>query len=381
MAIGYLAVTSISRAAGRSATAATAYRCAVDVVDERTGEVHGYARRTGVDHVAVIGYAGTPAELANAMELAERRKDAKVARDVVLALPADASPAVRRALAVEWARWVCERHGCAAVVAVHAPGRGGDRRNHHAHVLLTTRRCDGIGLGPKIRDLDQAHTSGEHIEAWRSMWGQMIGVDMRSYERQGIAKRPEPKMPKAAARTAYRAAAEDAALLPDLQAQAGAIQLRIDAEGRRQIPVRPRSRPVAARRGQHPLPMGLQLDQIAYERGIVAPSPTPSPPPAERPDRPPRGRKEFKAWAAENVGRPVTQQAKPAQKAAEASNKTSAIHVTSKAFPPSHDRPRRPVTPPPEDPKRAAETVRAASEPTRPDRSENWDDLGPSGMG
>ena len=47
--------------------------------------------------------------------------------------------AERKRLAHDFAQGLVERHGVAADVTIHAPGRGGDSRNHHAHILLTTR--------------------------------------------------------------------------------------------------------------------------------------------------------------------------------------------------------------------------------------------------
>ena len=48
MAIYHLSVKAVSRAGGRSATAAAAYRSASLIADARTGEIHDYQRRGGV---------------------------------------------------------------------------------------------------------------------------------------------------------------------------------------------------------------------------------------------------------------------------------------------------------------------------------------------
>ena len=54
MAIYHLSVKTISRSAGRSATAAAAYRAGVEITDERTGEIHDYTRKGGVESAALI---------------------------------------------------------------------------------------------------------------------------------------------------------------------------------------------------------------------------------------------------------------------------------------------------------------------------------------
>src|SRR3546814_4295774 len=96
---------------------------------------------------------------------AETRKNSTVAREYEIALPAELSAEARRELALGLAREISERHGVAVDVAIHAPGREGDHRNHHAHLLTTTRRIGPEGLGAKTRELDQK-TSGE-VERWR----------------------------------------------------------------------------------------------------------------------------------------------------------------------------------------------------------------------
>ena len=48
MAIYHLSVKAISRSAGRSATAAAAYRAGCKIADERTGEIHDYSRKVDI---------------------------------------------------------------------------------------------------------------------------------------------------------------------------------------------------------------------------------------------------------------------------------------------------------------------------------------------
>lgn len=89
MAIFHCQAKAISRAAGRSATAAAAYRAGVCLKDERTGEIHDYSRKKGIKYSEIImpdGNTITREQLWNAAEIAEKRKDAKVAREWELAL-------------------------------------------------------------------------------------------------------------------------------------------------------------------------------------------------------------------------------------------------------------------------------------------------------
>jgi hypothetical protein len=209
MASFHLAVKAIGRSAGRSATAAAAYRAGVEITDERTGLVHDYTRKQGVEHSELVlpaaapEWAGDRERLWNAAELAEVRKNATVAREYEIALPAELSAEARRELALGLAREISERHGVAVDVSIHAPGREGDQRNHHAHLLTTTRRLGPEGLGEKTRELDQKQ-SGE-VERWRERWAEMQNralelanvpdrVDHRSHERRGIEQEPTAHM-------------------------------------------------------------------------------------------------------------------------------------------------------------------------------------------
>ena len=49
------------------------------------------------------------------------------------------------------------------MAAVHAPNKQGDDRNHHAHVMLTTRRVERDGLGKKVRALDDRTTGPQEV--------------------------------------------------------------------------------------------------------------------------------------------------------------------------------------------------------------------------
>ena len=61
MASYHLAVKTVSRSAGRSATAAAAYRSGAAIACEREGVVHDYTRRSGVDHTQIVLPADAPA--------------------------------------------------------------------------------------------------------------------------------------------------------------------------------------------------------------------------------------------------------------------------------------------------------------------------------
>ena len=188
MAIFHLSVKTISRSAGRSATAAIAYRSGEKVMDERTGLVHDYTRRRGVEHTEIFLPENAPAwasqreQLWNAAELAEKRKNSTVAREFEVALPAELNREQRLELVREFARDLVQRHGMAVDVAIHEPGKEGDHRNHHAHILCSTRRLTSEGFKDKTRELDD-QKSGE-VSHWRERWAEMSNRHLENAGRQ-----------------------------------------------------------------------------------------------------------------------------------------------------------------------------------------------------
>ena len=86
MAIYSLHVSNVSRAAGSSAVASCSYITSRRMRDERTGEAfNGFGRRERVEHVCTMLPEGAPGEyldperLFNAVEMAEKRSDARPA--------------------------------------------------------------------------------------------------------------------------------------------------------------------------------------------------------------------------------------------------------------------------------------------------------------
>lgn len=201
-----MSAKAVSRSSGRSATGSAAYRSGEKITDKRTGEIHDYTRKGGVEDAELVlpdGSTWTPdrGELWNAAELAEKRKDACVAREFEVALPAELSPAERKRLAVDFARELANDRGCAVDVAIHAPGRGGDSRNHHAHILCTTRKVDGQGLGAKLDTEKAGRNRKADLEAVRERWADLVNerlrengidarIDHRSLKDQGIDREP-----------------------------------------------------------------------------------------------------------------------------------------------------------------------------------------------
>lgn len=155
MAIYHATVKAFSRGKGHSSTAAAAYRAGIVINDELTGIKHGYTRRSGVASVDMLApqnapeWARDPVACFNRSEMAETRLNARTARELEVALPAELNEAQRRALACDLGQMLVDRYQVAVLVAVHEPDKKGDERNHHVHLLMTPRQIGPEGLGAR----------------------------------------------------------------------------------------------------------------------------------------------------------------------------------------------------------------------------------------
>ena len=217
MAIYHCSIKPVSRGRGFSATAAAAYRSGERIHDVRTGQVHDYSRKRGVEHSEIvlpraadpIHWARDRHALWNAAEAAEVRKDARVAREYEVALPHELARVDQVRLARSFAQELANRYGVGVDFAIHRPHRSGDERNYHAHILTTTRQVGPAGLGAKSslewcnteRARRQLAPSRQEIGALRARWGQFVNellrernlvvrVDHRSLKDQGIEREP-----------------------------------------------------------------------------------------------------------------------------------------------------------------------------------------------
>ena len=95
MAIYHFSAKVISRANGSSALASAAYRSASRLYDQRLDRSHDFTNKSGVIHSEVMTPNNVPEQLRdretlwNAVEAAEKRKDAQIAREVEFAIPRD----------------------------------------------------------------------------------------------------------------------------------------------------------------------------------------------------------------------------------------------------------------------------------------------------
>ena len=147
MAIYHLEAKMVSRGAGRSAVAASAYLSCSRMLNEYDGVQHDYTRKQGLVWQAVFLPDMAPVEwqdrekLWNAVEETEKTKDSRLAREFVAALPIELSRQQQIALLQKFVREQFVAEGMCADVAVHDT----DGHNPHAHILLTVRPLTETG--------------------------------------------------------------------------------------------------------------------------------------------------------------------------------------------------------------------------------------------
>jgi ATP-dependent exoDNAse (exonuclease V) alpha subunit len=243
VAVYFLHMKTFGRANGSSAASAIAYRAGERITDERTGKTYDHSDRQDVMHKEIVlpskfsnddmEWARDRNTLWNAAESAESRKNARVAREYLVALPVELSPHQRTGLVRGFSRELSDRYGCAVDFSIHAPRDfpGSDPRNFHAHLLTTTREVTPSGLGMKTTfEMNDSKRSALglgpginellHVrERWASLTNETMKeaniaarLDHRSLKAQGIDREPQPHIPHVALemeRRGYRSVVAD----------------------------------------------------------------------------------------------------------------------------------------------------------------------------
>ena len=237
MAIYHCSIKIISRSDGKSAVASSAYRSGEKLMDDRTGLIHDFTKKRGVVFTEVSLPAHAPPEytdrnvLWNAVEKAEKKSNAQLAREIEVALPKELSKKCQIEIVRRYVQDNFVSVGMCADWALHDKTDG----NPHAHIMLTMRgiKPDGTWAqkekkiyaldedGNRIPLIDPA--TGEQklgkrneklwkritvepndwnghskAEIWRKSWADICNeylsleqqIDHRSYKRQKLDLEP-----------------------------------------------------------------------------------------------------------------------------------------------------------------------------------------------
>jgi hypothetical protein len=227
MAVYFLRSKHISRSNGSRVTRAAAYRAGECIRNEGTSEVFDYSSRRDVSYKEVV----LPADLAgradmawtqdrstlwNAAEHAGLRCNSRLAREWLVFLPPELTSDQRRQLVQNFAHELADRYRAAVDACVHEPRAGADPRNHHAHLLMTTREVTPDGLGARTRlevsgrqryQLRIPGTSRDDYLSCRARWAELTNealeragvlqrVDHRSLKDRGLDREPTLTIPE-----------------------------------------------------------------------------------------------------------------------------------------------------------------------------------------
>ncbi len=196
MAIYHFSQQAVSRSKGHSVVAGAAYRAGERLRDERAGETRDFTPKAdNVVHSEIRTPDGAPdwtkdrEQLWNAVEHNERRWNSQLAHEIRLALPHELNDAERVALTREFVDSQLTPAGMIADVAIHRAHRGGDQRNDHAHILVTTRAIGETGefSKHKLPEMNNKAISHERLTERREAWANMQNRALElSIERQRL---------------------------------------------------------------------------------------------------------------------------------------------------------------------------------------------------
>ena len=200
------------RVSGRSAVAAVAYALTTSLRDERLGKTFNYAHGKQVKARETVDLGlyfpggkrifqkgrdnqGAYSEFWSKVELAEKRKDARTARTIVVALPVEMNQQEHENCLEKFQGYLASQYGMASQIGIHYD----HEHNPHAHIVTTTRKVSKEGeLGEKIRVLDSSRSAHFELkkigEAWANFNNEIlipkygISITHKSFKEQGIDK-------------------------------------------------------------------------------------------------------------------------------------------------------------------------------------------------
>lgn len=221
MAIEFANLTYVKRSKGHHVCRRAAYNSCTKITDSQSNRVFDYSDRKGpVYHEVMLPKDASEiykniGVLWNTVEAHEVRKDAQVAKELILALPSD--PEVTLGDKVALARGFCQKnfvdHGiiCQLDINVEYQSKKSEKDapngankeandennqvpidNWYAKILMPTRTCVNESFGLKATHLD-VDVRGGRVVGSDKRWGRLWGEYQNAYfQGKGIAVRVEP---------------------------------------------------------------------------------------------------------------------------------------------------------------------------------------------
>lgn len=202
MAIYHLHVKVLARAKGHSAIKASAYRAGLRLQDI-DGRSVDYSNRSDVIALPIQGvdksmpeWASDRQSLWQSVEQTEKRKDARLAREIEFALPLEFNKMEQVSCVEEMAGYISQLYHVPVDAVIHRK-----EGNPHAHLMVPLRSLNADGWGQRLRVMD----SKDFVLDVRKKWAEVANnylvnhntyIDHRSYEDQGINKIPQKHLGK-----------------------------------------------------------------------------------------------------------------------------------------------------------------------------------------
>ena len=205
MALYSCSISNIKRSDGRSSVAKAAYNSRTELLDIRTGNSYNYTRKKDLGFSEVITpknaplWAGNRQELWSKNELANKRRDARVAKEILVALPRELDKSQQLSLVRKFVANNLTTLGVVADVNAHELNRS-DRSdwNPHVHILISTQHLVDGEFGSKITELNKKDFVTKIRQAWADqtnlaleLAGSVERVDHRSNRDRGIDRTPQ----------------------------------------------------------------------------------------------------------------------------------------------------------------------------------------------
>ncbi|WP_180187267.1 MobA/MobL family protein [Acinetobacter sp. YH01012] len=183
MAIYHCSVKTISRGKGQAVLASLAYRIGQNLTCERYGKTFKYEnRQNSIEHVDLFLPKSTTdltfynhENLWNKVEARETKSNSQLAREIVVAIPAELSEIERIQLVQKQCQWLVEKYGVAVSVALHKPNDLAEK-NYHAHIMFTTRSLENNEFGDKIV------FKKEQVKELRKVWETLANTALERYD-------------------------------------------------------------------------------------------------------------------------------------------------------------------------------------------------------
>lgn len=125
------------------------------------------------------------------------------AREFVFGFPIELSPEGREVVARKLAQYLADTHRVATDFAIHEPGKDGDQRNFHCHMMMSSRRLTANGFGEKAREWQAYSVGARTLTGFRAYIAEamnlrlaeegkadVLHVEHRSFKTRGIKRAP-----------------------------------------------------------------------------------------------------------------------------------------------------------------------------------------------